>query len=538
LLLSAVPFAHADVYVLDSDSVAAAAAANKGAATAKTHRISAGSAVRNVNFGRSIKPGEKQHRGVALNAVITATGSAQLIDASGLKYFINTNITFSTSSSASGAMSEASYTHAVAATTSAGGTTMSTLNDAFDGYDSICVSLTGATGPCQTGNAAYTIYNKNGPAALDATVPAVPECTNRQYVFAAQTIGGLSVSRKIYVPTNDSFSRSLNYFTNTTGAPITFNMITSNNLGSDSNTRVVTTSSGDNVVTTADTWVTSFQNYSGNTSSDPREGHVMWGPGASVPISFVNFVDGDDNPYWDYSITLAPGQTGIIMNFVTALPTKAAAAAQAAALDALPATSLQCMSAAEKSQLLNFQGLTPPKVSGTKTVAGGTSVGSSGTYTVVLSNSGQTAQGDNPGNEFVDVLPANLNLVSATASSGTAVATVATRTVTWNGSIAPAGSVTITINFTIASGVPGMVVSNQGTINYDADGNGTNESTAQTDDPAVAGAANPTTFAINAPPAPGTNPAEPAPGPGPLGLSLLAALLAGLGYLALRARAR
>jgi uncharacterized repeat protein (TIGR01451 family) len=165
-------------------------------------------------------------------------------------------------------------------------------------------------------------------------------------------------------------------------------------------------------------------------------------------------------------------------------------------------------------------------------------VGSSGTYTVVLSNSGQTAQGDNPGNEFVDVLPANLNLVSATASSGTAVATVATKTVTWNGSIAPAGSVTITINFTIASGVPGMVVSNQGTINYDADGNGTNESTAQTDDPAVAGAANPTTFAINAPPAPGTNPAEPVPAPGPLGLSLLAALLAGLVYLALRARAR
>src|SRR5882757_9040556 len=79
-----------------------------------------------------------------------ATGSQALIDASGLKYFINTNITFSTASSASGAMSEASYTAAVAATTLNGGTTSSTLNDAFDGYNSICIAPTGATGPCQS----------------------------------------------------------------------------------------------------------------------------------------------------------------------------------------------------------------------------------------------------------------------------------------------------------------------------------------------------------------------------------------------------
>src|SRR5664279_5592330 len=57
-----------------------------------------------------------------------ATGSVALIDNSGLKYFINTNITFSTTSSASGAASEASFTGPIVASTSAGGTTMSTLN--------------------------------------------------------------------------------------------------------------------------------------------------------------------------------------------------------------------------------------------------------------------------------------------------------------------------------------------------------------------------------------------------------------------------
>src|ERR1700682_2972769 len=166
---------------------------------------------------------------------------------------------------------------------------MSSLSDMFDGYNTICVSLTGATGPCATGNAAYTFYNKNGAAAVDATVPSIPTCTGRQYVFAPQTIGALTVRRKVFVPTNDRFARWLNIFTNTSGSPVTFNMITANNLGSDSNTRIVSSSSGDNVATTADLWVTTFQNFSGTTSSDPRIGHVMQGQGAPTPVSLIHF---------------------------------------------------------------------------------------------------------------------------------------------------------------------------------------------------------------------------------------------------------
>jgi hypothetical protein len=290
----------------------------------------------------------------AMRLAPNATGSVNLIDAAGLKYFINTNITFSTSSSASAAMSEASFTHAVNASTSAGGVVTSTLNDMFDGYQSICVSLTGATGPCATGNASYTIYNKNGPASVDATVPATSACTGRQYVFSPQTIGALTVTRKVFVPNNDQFARWLNIFTNTSGAPVTFNMITSNNLGSDSNTRITGSSSGDNVAQASDLWVASFQLYSGSTSSDPRIGHVMQGTGAATPVSFINFVDGDDNPYWDYNITLQPGQTKIIANYVTGQGSKAAAATQAAAIAAYGPNEQQCMSATELAQVANF----------------------------------------------------------------------------------------------------------------------------------------------------------------------------------------
>ncbi|HYC90856.1 MAG TPA: endonuclease/exonuclease/phosphatase family protein [Thermoanaerobaculia bacterium] len=144
--------------------------------------------------------------------------------------------------------------------------------------------------------------------------------------------------------------------------------------------------------------------------------------------------------------------------------------------------------------------VSPANVSGTKTVTGTFVPGGSITYTIVLTNNGPSTQGDNPGDEFVDVLPASLTLVSATATGGTAVATPATRTVTWNGSLASGASVTITINATIRSdATPGTSVANQGTINYDADGNGTNESTRQTDSPAAPGSADATTFTVTAP---------------------------------------
>ena len=104
---------------------------------------------------------------------------------------------------------------------------------------------------------------------------------------------------------------------------------------------------------------------------------------------------------------------------------------------------------------------------------------------MTLTNSGPGAQADNPGNEFTDVLPAALALVSATATSGTPVANIGTNTVTWNGAIPAGGTVTITITATILPTAAGTTVSNQGTISYDSDGNGTNDATAQTDDPGV-----------------------------------------------------
>lgn len=290
---------------------------------------------------------------------LKATGSQHLIDNSGLEWFINTNINFDTTSSASGAMSEASYQAPVQATTANGGLTASTLNDAYDGYNTICLSLNNTVANCATGNANFVIYNRNEPATSEClgSVSGV----NRQIVFPTQTIGNIQLSRKVFVPDNDSFARWQNIITNTGATPQTVTLVQANNLGSDSNTIITNTSSGNLTAEVTDTWVASMQNYSGTTSSDPRLGHVLRGTGSPVGLAGINFVNGDDNPFWGYTFTLAPGETKIIMNFAVGQPSKAAAAAKSAELANLTnPNALTCMSATDKSRVANFS-VQPPK---------------------------------------------------------------------------------------------------------------------------------------------------------------------------------
>ena len=268
-----------------------------------------------------------------------------LVDGIGLRWNINTNIGFTTTSSASAAVSEAGFTHAVAASTLNGGTVNQVLADAFDGYNALCVDLNNVGGQCNTANMA--VYNQNGPGSL--------ECSGRQVVTPLRTIGNFQVRRKLFVPTNEGFARWLNIFRNTSASNQTVRMVTSNNLGSDANTRIVTTSDGDATPELSDTWVTTFQNYVGSTSSDPRLGHVLRGLGAPVGLAVNNFANGDDNPFWRYQFTLAPGQTGVIMNFATGQASKVAAATEASTLANLSsANALACMTTAERSQVVNF----------------------------------------------------------------------------------------------------------------------------------------------------------------------------------------
>ncbi|MFN7960765.1 MAG: DUF11 domain-containing protein [Thermoanaerobaculia bacterium] len=227
----------------------------------------------------------------------------------------------------------------------------------------------------------------------------------------------------------------------------------------------------------------------------------------------VNLPSGGSVTY-TASCNISASATGTLTNTATV-------AAAAGVTDPTPANN-----SATDSDSLNPP--PPVAVTGTKTVAGDFNLGGTVVYTVTISNAGPGFQGDNAGHEFTDVLPLQLALVSATASSGTAVANTGTNTVDWDGSIAAGGSVTITITATILPTAAGMLVSNQGTIYFDADGNETNEATTTTDDPAIGGSNDPTGFQV-----PG---ALAIPTLSNFGLALLALALAALVLFRLRRR--
>ncbi len=171
----------------------------------------------------------------------------------------------------------------------------------------------------------------------------------------------------------------------------------------------------------------------------------------------------------------------------------------------------------------------PALLSATKAVSGNLWPGGSVSYAIVLANAGPGTQLDNPGDELVDVLPAELVLVSAAATSGTAVATVGTNTVTWNGSIPAGGTVTITVVATVRWDTPrGAIVSNQAAVAYDLDGNGTNEASGVSDDPTTPAAGDATAFAAFGEPQ--------VPVLGGLGVGILSLLVALGGALAARRR--
>lgn len=135
-----------------------------------------------------------------------------------------------------------------------------------------------------------------------------------------------------------------------------------------------------------------------------------------------------------------------------------------------------------------------------KTVSGDFTEGGTVTYTITSTNEGNTTAPDAPGDELTDVLPPGLTLVSATATSGTAVATVATNTVTWNGTIPPfGGTVTVTITATVNAGTGGTTIANQASISYDSDVDGFNNASAASDDPGTAAVDDPTSFTAVAP---------------------------------------
>jgi hypothetical protein len=176
------------------------------------------------------------------------------------------------------------------------------------------------------------------------------EQDQREIVIGPADLFGLSVTRKIFVPTDQGYARFLEIVTNTGAAPTNYTVAIDTNLGSDSFTQLIGTSSGDNNFDTDDDWIVTDDVDGG---SDPTMLHVTAGPGGAQRPSSV-FFDTSGFLFASYDLTLDPGETKIVMHFAAQNSNQATALAKGDQLAGLQLNALAGMSAVEIAAVVNF----------------------------------------------------------------------------------------------------------------------------------------------------------------------------------------
>ena len=197
-------------------------------------------------------------------------------------------------------------------------------DDAFDGYGELSLRIMDLSLSILTDNT----YVGGFDLTLDGRT-----------FFSSVTpqFSGVTVNRTIYAPADQNYLRYYDTFTNTTGAPLILTSVFGGNLGSDSDTTLARTSSGDSNLTLGDHWAITIENgllnpagpaendpvvgvLFGNTSvlqgfASDDEGSIFtsnWVPVQGVSPNFY----GDDGLSYRFQFTLQPGQTSALMYFL------------------------------------------------------------------------------------------------------------------------------------------------------------------------------------------------------------------------------
>lgn len=190
------------------------------------------------------------------------------------------------------------------------------------------------------------------PASTLATSP-----DGREFTLGPATMNGLTVRRRVYVPTaaGAGWARFVEEFTNTTASPITVTVEIQSNLGSDAGTVVTGSFSGDLLFTEADRWLTTDDSSDG--SGDPSMGHNVWGSGG-MPPTFVSMTVYDcaatNGTLARYSFTVPVGATRRLMSLESQNASRAASITNSTALDAMPAAIFASLTADEVATILNW----------------------------------------------------------------------------------------------------------------------------------------------------------------------------------------
>jgi Thrombospondin type 3 repeat len=185
----------------------------------------------------------------------------------------------------------------------------------------------------------------------------------RELVFPDALVDGLALSRRVYVPdAGTPFARFVNVMSNPGSSPITVSVSLGGSpddlgdLGSDSETSVFSTSSGDSIVAPDDSWASTWDgsvDSGGIPDGDPALGHVFESatPGPDR-IDGINAGEIFDLGF--HQVTVAPGQTLIFLHFETQQATPTAAGQTAAIIAAEPGEAFSGLSDADRAATQNF----------------------------------------------------------------------------------------------------------------------------------------------------------------------------------------
>jgi len=329
-------------------------------------------------------------RGLAIGLLALAPSVASALpitlkDSNGTKYNVNTQVVpLSALSNASGALTDATFVNPVTVTYYyVGFTPWFGFLTTYTTQHQVNVPLKPAFGDHDV-NPPTGGFNSLLISAINGQKLSVPlvynpgqalagqDCPdgngkNKELIFATQAFGAqnLSITRKVYVPSNDDWARWLNIVTNTGQASMQVTISLLGLIGSGSETYVVTTSSGDNILTTSDMWFTTAQN--AKNSLEPTIGYVVQGPNPQIPVSSLGISTTTTPPgkaAFSYNVTIPASGTAVVMTFVT-VQGKAKAAKNTCngiVADPLPSSAIKCIPQLELAQIVNFQHITPPQL--------------------------------------------------------------------------------------------------------------------------------------------------------------------------------
>jgi hypothetical protein len=213
------------------------------------------------------------------------------------------------------------------------------IGDAFDGFPEISV-----------GGVPYP------DAPADS---CIHEDGGREIVYPEDTLDGLEVSRKVFVPaTGMPFARFLTLLRNGGAAPATSTYTFEGNLGSDGDTEIRLTSSGDVTAAVGDRWAVSDDSGESPPERDDPTLLQVWDgtiPGAPQSVTSIDWPSsGDDSPEVNWDVTVPPGATFVFLHVVGQRSGFAGAAADAPLLAAGAPDAFVGMSSAELAALRNW----------------------------------------------------------------------------------------------------------------------------------------------------------------------------------------